>query len=333
MPPAPLPTAYAMPSSAFDPRLPLVCNVQTPRVTRSQAAVDTPQLWRALPDELVAHIAAVSPPESLHALARLERRAHFHCANRRACLKVLLHPPFELRVGYVLGRDNSNIDPENDPEQLYHRRKNAFSLCARDIDDSEAENVALAIRAGFLPGCTNVDLAVNNIGAAGISAIAQALADGFWPQLSRLDISNNCLGVDGVKVIARYCIARPHLKILVLTSAYHGGYGMRNEGLILLAVAAVGSDVEELIVNFNLISDEGITGLIEECGERGAFPQLSRLEIRGNQICDAGLQALAQAVRGNRLCALTSCRCDNNPGDELPVREAFMATQEARWGA
>ena len=49
------------------------------------------------------------------------------------------------------------------------------------------------------------------------------------------------------------------------------------------------------------------------------MPKLEYLSLRGNQISDAGVAALASALRGGALPSCTFIRLDGNPGSDAKV--------------
>ena len=59
------------------------------------------------------------------------------------------------------------------------------------------------------------------------------------------------------------------------------------------------------------------------------MPNLKKLDLDNNQISNAGVAALASALRGG---ALPSCMCIDlagNPGSRAPVREALASPERA----
>ena len=59
------------------------------------------------------------------------------------------------------------------------------------------------------------------------------------------------------------------------------------------------------------------------------MPNLRRLGLANNQISDAGVAALASALRGGALPSCTEIELDGNPGSGAPVREALASPERA----
>ena len=59
------------------------------------------------------------------------------------------------------------------------------------------------------------------------------------------------------------------------------------------------------------------------------MPNLLWLVLDNNQISDAGVAALASALRGGALPSCTSIALTGNPGSGAPVREALASPERA----
>ena len=59
------------------------------------------------------------------------------------------------------------------------------------------------------------------------------------------------------------------------------------------------------------------------------MPNLLWLVLDNNQISDAGVDALASALRGGALPSCTTIYLHDNPGSDAPVREALASPERA----
>ena len=59
------------------------------------------------------------------------------------------------------------------------------------------------------------------------------------------------------------------------------------------------------------------------------MPNLWPLSLSNNQISDAGVAALASALRGGALPSCTYIGLDDNPGSDAPVDEALASPERA----
>ena len=59
------------------------------------------------------------------------------------------------------------------------------------------------------------------------------------------------------------------------------------------------------------------------------MPNLKELLLAGNQIGEAGVAALASALRGGALPSCTKIHLGGNPGSGAPVKEALASPERA----
>ena len=59
------------------------------------------------------------------------------------------------------------------------------------------------------------------------------------------------------------------------------------------------------------------------------MPNLKTLDLEFNQISNAGVAALASALRGGALPLCTRIDIDGNPGSDAPVMEALASPERA----
>ena len=59
------------------------------------------------------------------------------------------------------------------------------------------------------------------------------------------------------------------------------------------------------------------------------MPNLKGLALHNNQISDAGVAALASALRGGALPSCTRILLFSNPGSDAPVKEALASPERA----
>ena len=78
----------------------------------------------------------------------------------------------------------------------------------------------------------------------------------------------------------------------------------------------------------NQISDAGVAALASAL-RRGALPSCTGIDLNNNQISDAGVAALASALRGGALPSCTGIYLDGNPGRGAPVDEALTSPERA----
>ena len=70
--------------------------------------------------------------------------------------------------------------------------------------------------------------------------------------------------------------------------------------------------MQELALDFNKISDAGLTALAKAVESGVALAQLTTLGLGGNQIGDAGLSSLAAAVGNGALASLETLVVDDD---------------------
>ena len=82
--------------------------------------------------------------------------------------------------------------------------------------------------------------------------------------------------------------------------------------------------LEELNLRGNQIGDAGVTALAEAAG-KGALPQLKTLYLNRNEIGDAGVMALAEAAGKGALPQLNKLYLSNNSNISQQAKDALKA--------
>ena len=86
--------------------------------------------------------------------------------------------------------------------------------------------------------------------------------------------------------------------------------------------------LKELHLWNNQISDAGVAALASAL-RGGAMPSCKELHLFNNQISDAGFGALATALRGGEMPSCTFVGLHGNPGSDAPVQEALASPERA----
>ena len=82
-------------------------------------------------------------------------------------------------------------------------------------------------------------------------------------------------------------------------------------------------EVKRLVLQSNAFTATGWDLLAEVVGREGAMPKLKTLYLERNRIGEAGMAALASAVRGGALPSCKTIYLGGNPGSAAPVQEAL----------
>ena len=141
--------------------------------------------------------------------------------------------------------------------------------------DEGLRRLSSGLREGTAPALTTLKLVANRIGNAGAHELASAIGAGALPQLSVLNLTCNDIGDSGLVALA------PPLRSLRRLTA--------------------------LLLDMNVVSDEGVAVLVEKCGgsDSGGLASLEALQLGQNLVGDAGCDALTAAIER---CALPTLR-------------------------
>lgn len=174
---------------------------------------------------------------------------------------------------------------------------------------------ARALAEGPGDALRDLDLCLNEIGAAGAAAIAGSPR---LAHLARLDLTSNSLEADGALRFADR-LAMPALRDLDLSWCNLGpsaaalgtarclgglakldlcGNGLGDEGFAQLLESPYLGHLEELMVGDNELGDDAIAAL---CARADALPALTNLRFENNPITDAGMRRLCESPLAPRL--------------------------------
>lgn len=175
-------------------------------------------------------------------------------------------------------------------------------------DESLEAFASLVIGPGKLPRLARLELESNKIGNAGVEALAAALSAGAPVAspascLTSLNLSKNYVGNRGVQALGR---ALEEGRCSRLRRLDVSGNWVAAPGAMALArvMTAQTTSLQCLNLAWNDLGDTGMVAFAEHVckgggGEREEEPMatLERLELSNNSIGDAGMHALAAALR------------------------------------
>ncbi|KAK9827462.1 hypothetical protein WJX74_003728 [Apatococcus lobatus] len=148
----------------------------------------------------------------------------------------------------------------------------ALNLADTSLEDQGIEAIAEALAAAA-PPLQELNLALNSISPAGIPALTHALQG--MTALRSLDLGENELEDDGAVQLAP---ALQHLKQLQHLSLITNQIGTRGAMAVTQAIAASCSDLKELLLNGNQISEEGVQRIQNTLKAAGKIDALGPLD-------------------------------------------------------
>ena len=180
--------------------------------------------------------------------------------------------------------------------------------------------------AGCLPELRELDLADNNIGDDGFSALADALCASATSKLERLTVSSNEIGDVGAARLGSALLGSPAaLRSLVELSLDNNWVG--DEGVKALARAFEYGRLARLHIlalDDNMIADAGAGAFADACLSQPAevLVHLESLDLDGSDIGERGSQRLAEALDRGALPALKTLEVDDDQLSHVNLNEA-----------
>lgn len=236
--------------------------------------------WGILDDDLLRCIVQHLPLETLALrLIRVDRRVcNIVVRHLRSAVGELLKAPFKLSGRSIL---------------------NAKTLALRVYKPIEVVRFAGAIGGGALVQLQKLTLSHSDIDSTGMDAIATAVKNRAVPQLYGLWLHNTGIDDNGMKALAD-AFGKGGVRQLVYLGLNHNNFG--DDGVQALARALSKGGVPSLValyMEFNQIADVGFAELGRlDCK---ALSQLTRLDLYGNVIADAGMIVFANAIDSAKL--------------------------------
>ena len=201
-------------------------------------------------------------------------------------------------------------------------------LCDGSAGPDGVQRLMAGLGAGALPALTCLDFLNIRMGNAGASSLAAALGRGDLLRLKSLRLNLTAMTDAGLMALAPALSVLPALKELLLNEHIYLAEGQTNHQPLRLMVG-LGAGALPYLTTLSFeraaagprrrrglfsVGDAGASALAAALG-RGAVPRLTDLSLRSCGIGDAGLVALAPALR--RLRRLKRLDFSGNPlGDE-----------------
>jgi len=175
-----------------------------------------------------------------------------------------------------------------------------IDLKYNDIQTEGAEAMATVLKES--PSLTVLDLVKNSIPAAGAEALAEALKS--TSSLRALHLGHNDIGDDGMIALATALEQNTTLAILEVDKNDVGPLGAEALAATLVDKNCTLSDVK---MQENTIGDFGAEWFAKVLGANRA---LKRLDLRANEITDAGAEVLCAAAKESGLEEIDICQND-----------------------
>ena len=199
-----------------------------------------------------------------------------------------------------------------------------LNLKNRKIGEDGARSIVDAAKRGGFSNLQKLLLGRNRIGEYGAMSIA--LAQPLLTKLTVLDLSSNCItSEDGVVSSAMTAIARSvaDCSLCQLTDLNIDFNYLGDDGTRMLVKAATGgaqlANLKKLSLGCVWMESTGALALGRAL-RRGAFPRLTSLNLRMNEIGSEGVKAIMDAAKEGRLAHLTELHLSDCEIEDEGVR-------------
>ncbi|KAL1525018.1 hypothetical protein AB1Y20_019893 [Prymnesium parvum] len=213
-------------------------------------------------------------------------------------------------------------------EEALREERGPVNWARRRVTDEDCEVVSTILRGLRGPPHLQVLLLSSNaIGDAGVAALADATAFGALANLEKLYMDNNRVGDVGMAALAA-SLGKGRLAKLAFVDLSCNR--IRDHGVLALAEAiAAMENLATLYIYSNQIGDAGIAALVNALlASPTSLGKLSKLWLSENKIGARGMAALGDAIAKGVLLSLTSLRLDGNPATEETQRDVLQKLEK-----
>ena len=211
----------------------------------------------------------------------------------------------KLKVKYTAAR--ALVDKCGDTvERLMERRPANIFYREKSLTAADSPPLPTCSRARRWRSSKRLTCRATSSVTKGAAAIAAAAAEGCLPRLKELNLADNQIGAAGMQALGFSFAGGAFRELKVL---YIGNNSIGDAGLMALSAALEKDalpELEKLFLHHNMISGEGVKALMSAAGG-GRLAKLEELHLDDNHnIGEEGIKALVEAINNDDLPSLNA---------------------------